>query len=39
LALIGKGEQNAAKIKLAIEAVDACILFLIEGLENIPQSG
>jgi putative ATP-dependent endonuclease of OLD family len=34
LTLIGKGEQNAVKIKLAIEAVDACILFLIEEPEN-----
>jgi putative ATP-dependent endonuclease of OLD family len=34
LTLIGKGEQNAIKIKLAIEAVDACILFLIEEPEN-----
>jgi putative ATP-dependent endonuclease of OLD family len=34
LTLIGKGEQNAVKIKLAIAAEDACILFLIEEPEN-----
>lgn len=34
LTLIGKGEQNAVKIKLAIAAVESCILFLIEEPEN-----
>jgi putative ATP-dependent endonuclease of OLD family len=34
LTLIGKGEQNAVKIKLAIAAEQACILFLIEEPEN-----
>jgi putative ATP-dependent endonuclease of OLD family len=34
LTLIGKGEQNSVKIKLAIEAVSACILLLIEEPEN-----
>jgi putative ATP-dependent endonuclease of the OLD family len=34
LTLIGKGEQNAVKIKLAIAAADSCILFLIEEPEN-----
>lgn len=34
LTLIGKGEQNAVKIKLAIAAEGGCILFLIEEPEN-----
>jgi putative ATP-dependent endonuclease of the OLD family len=34
LTLIGKGEQNAVKIKLAIAAAEECILFLIEEPEN-----
>jgi putative ATP-dependent endonuclease of the OLD family len=34
LTLIGKGEQNAVKIKLAIAAAESCILFLIEEPEN-----
>ncbi len=34
LPLVGKGEQNAVKIKLAIEAAEACHVFLIEEPEN-----
>ena len=34
LTLIGKGEQNAVKIKLAIVAKDACPIFLLEEPEN-----
>jgi len=34
LTLIGKGEQNALKIKLAIAAKEPCILFLLEEPEN-----
>ena len=34
LTLVGKGEQNAVKIKLAIAAEESCILFLIEEPEN-----
>jgi len=34
LNLIGKGEQNAIKIKLAIAAADACDVFLLEEPEN-----
>jgi predicted ATPase len=34
LTLVGKGEQNSVKIKLAIEAVSSCILLLIEEPEN-----
>jgi ABC-type cobalamin/Fe3+-siderophores transport system ATPase subunit len=34
LTLIGKGEQNAVKIKLAIAAEEACPLFLLEEPEN-----
>ena len=35
LTLVGKGEQNAVKIKLAIAAAEeGCILFLIEEPEN-----
>ena len=34
LTLIGKGEQNAVKIKLAIAREEACPLFLLEEPEN-----
>lgn len=34
LPLVGKGEQNSVKIKLAIEAAEACHVFLIEEPEN-----
>ena len=34
LTLIGKGEQNAVKIKLAIAAKEACPVFLLEEPEN-----
>ena len=34
LTLVGKGEQNAIKIKLAIEAQEECDLFLMEEPEN-----
>lgn len=34
LTLIGKGEQSAVKIKLAIAAEESCALFLIEEPEN-----
>ena len=34
LTLVGKGEQNAIKIKLAIEADEECDLFLMEEPEN-----
>ena len=34
LNLIGKGEQNSIKIKLAIAAADGCNVFLIEEPEN-----
>lgn len=34
LTLVGKGEQNAIKIKLAIAASEACDLFLMEEPEN-----
>jgi putative ATP-dependent endonuclease of the OLD family len=34
LTLVGKGEQNAVKIKLAIAAKDACPVFLLEEPEN-----
>jgi len=34
LTLVGKGEQNAVKIKLAIEAADACAILLMEEPEN-----
>ncbi len=34
LTLVGKGEQNAIKIKLAIEATDACAILLMEEPEN-----
>ena len=34
LTLVGKGEQNAVKIKLAIAAEEGCLLFLIEEPEN-----
>lgn len=34
LTLVGKGEQNAVKIKLAIAAADGCDLFLMEEPEN-----
>jgi len=34
LTLIGKGEQTAVKIKLAMESFDNCHLFLIEEPEN-----
>lgn len=34
LTLVGKGEQSAIKIKLAIEAVEECDLFLMEEPEN-----
>ncbi|WP_107677149.1 ATP-dependent endonuclease [Agrobacterium sp. LAD9] len=34
LTLVGKGEQNSIKIKLAIEASEACDVFLIEEPEN-----
>jgi len=34
LTLVGKGEQNAIKIKLAMEASDTCHVFLMEEPEN-----
>lgn len=34
LTLVGKGEQNSVKIKLAMEAADGCDLFLMEEPEN-----
>ncbi|HEV2503714.1 MAG TPA: AAA family ATPase [Mesorhizobium sp.] len=34
LTLVGKGEQNSVKIKLAIEAANGCDIFLIEEPEN-----
>lgn len=34
LTLVGKGEQNSVKIKLAIEAAESCDVFLIEEPEN-----
>ncbi|MEM8572611.1 MAG: AAA family ATPase [Pseudomonadota bacterium] len=34
LTLVGKGEQNSVKIKLAIEAAESCDLFLMEEPEN-----
>jgi putative ATP-dependent endonuclease of OLD family len=34
LTLVGKGEQNSVKIKLAIEAAESCDLLLIEEPEN-----
>jgi putative ATP-dependent endonuclease of OLD family len=34
LTLVGKGEQNGVKIKLAIEAAEACDIFLMEEPEN-----
>lgn len=34
LTLVGKGEQNAVKVKLAMEASDACDIFLMEEPEN-----
>lgn len=34
LTLVGKGEQNAIKIKLAIASEDECSLFLMEEPEN-----
>jgi len=34
LTLVGKGEQNSVKIKLAIEAAEACDVFLMEEPEN-----
>jgi putative ATP-dependent endonuclease of OLD family len=34
LTLVGKGEQNSTKIKLAMESSDAAHLFLIEEAEN-----
>ena len=34
LTLVGKGEQNSVKIKLAIEAAEACDIFLMEEPEN-----
>jgi putative ATP-dependent endonuclease of the OLD family len=34
LTLVGKGEQNTVKIKLAIEAAEKCDLFLMEEPEN-----
>jgi putative ATP-dependent endonuclease of the OLD family len=34
LTLIGKGEQNAVKVKLAMEASDKCHVFLMEEPEN-----
>lgn len=34
LPLVGKGEQNAVKIKLAIEAAEKCDVFLMEEPEN-----
>ncbi|NEH59813.1 AAA family ATPase [Rhizobium leguminosarum] len=34
LTLVGKGEQNAVKIKLAIESADKCDVFLLEEPEN-----
>ena len=34
LTLVGKGEQNTVKIKLAIEAADACDILLMEEPEN-----
>ncbi len=34
LTLVGKGEQNAVKIKLAIAAADGCDVFLLEEPEN-----
>ncbi len=34
LTLVGKGEQNAIKIKLAVEADEECDLFLMEEPEN-----
>jgi energy-coupling factor transporter ATP-binding protein EcfA2 len=34
LTLVGKGEQNAIKIKLAIEAAEACAILLMEEPEN-----
>ncbi|MEQ8604338.1 MAG: AAA family ATPase [Marivibrio sp.] len=34
LTLVGKGEQNSVKIKLAIEAAESCDVFLMEEPEN-----
>lgn len=34
LTLVGKGEQNTVKIKLAIEAAESCEVFLMEEPEN-----
>ena len=34
LTLVGKGEQNTVKIKLAIEAAEKCEVFLMEEPEN-----
>ncbi len=34
LTLVGKGEQNAVKVKLAMEASEACDIFLMEEPEN-----
>ncbi len=34
LTLVGKGEQNTVKIKLAIEAAERCDVFLMEEPEN-----
>jgi len=34
LTLVGKGEQNTIKVKLAIEAAEKCEIFLIEEPEN-----
>lgn len=34
LTLVGKGEQNAVKIKLAMESSDTCHVFLMEEPEN-----
>ncbi|MDB5620402.1 MAG: ATP-dependent endonuclease [Tardiphaga sp.] len=34
LTLIGKGEQNAVKVKLAMEASERCDIFLMEEPEN-----
>lgn len=34
LTLVGKGEQNAVKVKLAMESSDKCHIFLMEEPEN-----